>query len=404
VRERERRDATATDRPTSSAVGKETRCWPVSSAEDEEGLGYVRLTPEKTDDAEPSGDSKTSPSDHFGKYRDYWGIPIATGTRQTWDDLVREFKRYLADKETKSLGFEDDEGEYRFGDYTHRFMEPYVKRQYAEMKAFEEGAREDYGEDLTTVLLTLTASTTDSDGNPRPPVNHMMDVMDPWDYVRYELRRSLNADRKKDEREPIEDWEYLRILEPTTDDGDVMGGYTHMHVAVVCNGDVEQERFHSVIDKHVEKSPTAGESAHDYDNVIGVHDGNEIENLGAYLFEYLGKSYYGEDSKAYETAFDAMLWKREKRRFQPSEGAQEWMKEDEDEDEDKEWDFLGIVKNEHVEAFEESPYEDFGLFRASLDDDDNRPRSRHNKFRAIRQNDDPTDVVARSGEGDNPPP
>ena len=59
-----------------------------------------------------------------------------------------------------------------------------MKKQYAKMKAFERGAEEDYGEDLTTVLLTLTASTTDADGEPRPPVEHMRDVLEPWDYVR----------------------------------------------------------------------------------------------------------------------------------------------------------------------------------------------------------------------------
>jgi hypothetical protein len=84
-------------------------------------------------------------SDQFGKYRDYWGV-IVTGADQTWDDLVRGFKNYLAEKETQSLGFQNEEGEYRFGDYTHRFMEPYVKKQYAKMKAFERGAERVNGE------------------------------------------------------------------------------------------------------------------------------------------------------------------------------------------------------------------------------------------------------------------
>jgi hypothetical protein len=60
---------------------------------------------------------------------------------------------------------------------------------------------------LTTVPLTLTASTTDADGEP-PPVEHMRDVLEPWDCVRYGLRRSLNASRKKNDRESVEDSEY----------------------------------------------------------------------------------------------------------------------------------------------------------------------------------------------------
>ena len=36
----------------------------------------------------------------------------------------------------------------------------------------------------------------------------MRDVLEPWDCVRYELRRSLNASRKKNDRESVEDSEY----------------------------------------------------------------------------------------------------------------------------------------------------------------------------------------------------
>ncbi len=419
-----------------------------------EGLGSLRVTPAKDllrrSYSPPSGDSGTSPSNGFGKYRNYWGVPIVTGADQTWDDLVRDFKNYLADKKTQSLGFQNEEGEYRFGDYTHRFMEPYVKKQYAKMKAFERGSKQEYGTDLTTVLLTFTASTTDSDEKPRPPVEHMRDVLESWDYARYELRRSLNADREKDDREPVEDWEYLRILEPTTDEGDVMGGYTHVHVAVVCKGDVEAERFNSVIDKHVEKCPTAGESAHSYDRVIGVHDGQDIDNLGAYLFEYLGKSYtHGgseegdseeeepscEEPNAYETAFDALLWHTEKRRFQPSEGAQRWMKKPPEDEGEEDWSFIGIVKDEHVEAFKDAGilFDDFDEFREHISrgchtedlgdyddpeefwgsesslDDDSRPQSRHQKFRAIRADRSPMEFVIRNFRsyslvGDDAPP
>jgi len=269
------------------------------------------------------------------------------------------------------------------------------------MKAFEEGAEEEY-DDLTTIMLTFTASTTDEDGAPRPPVEHMHDVMDPWDCVRYELYHTLEADRKKDDYEPVDDWEYLRVLEPTTDDGDVMGGYTHQHVAVVIDGDVSEDRLESVIDKHVEKCSTATARAHQYDGVIGIHDGDDIENLGAYLFEYLGKSYYGEGKEAYETAFDALLWYTGKRRFQPSDGAQEWMKYDEDDEEnEKEWTYRGFVNETVLEEFRDSDHDDFKEFREARESRDNSA-AEFFKFKTRRADDDPSDVLDLAR--DTPPP
>jgi len=375
-------------------------------------LGSVRVSVQKTDDPEPSGDSEntegaqTENSEHFGKYRDYWGVPLVTGAEETWDDTIRDFKQYLAETASKRLYFRSEDDEERFGEYTHRFIDRYAERQYAEMKGFEEGAAEEY-DDLTTVMLTFTASTTDRDGDPRPPVEHMYDVMDPWDCVRYELYHTMEADRKKDNYQPVEDWEYLRVLEPTTDDGDVMGGYTHQHVAIVVDGDVSEERFKSVIDKHVEKCPTATARAHEYDDVIGVHDGAEIDNLGAYLFEYLGKSYYGEGKEAYETAFDALLWHTGKRRFQPSDGAQEWMKYDEDEEEDKkEWTFHGAVAGSLVEEYEASNLDDFNSFVESLEGDGST--AEFFKFKVRTGDETPFQFMIsarREGERlDNPPP
>jgi len=371
------------------------------SGAEAERLGSVRVSVQNSDEPTPSGDSEKPDSDYFGKFRDYWGVPLVHGAERTWDDLVRDFKGYVAETGSKRLYFRSDDGDDRFGEYTHRFMNRYTERQYAEMKSFEEGASEDY-DDLTTVMLTFTASTTERDDSPRPPIEHLRDVLEPWDCVRYELYHSMNADRQKDNCHPIEDWEYLRVLEPTTDDGDVMGGYAHQHVAVVVDGDVSKERFKSVIDKHVEKCPTATASAHQYDDVIGIHDGDDIENLGAYLFEYLGKSYYGEGAKAYETAFDALLWDTGKRRFQPSDGAQEWMKYDEGDEEDKkDWTFQGAVHKTILDEFRDSDHDDFKEFRGARETRDDSG-AEFFKFKVRRRDDEPSDVLDLAR--DAPPP
>jgi hypothetical protein len=91
------------------------------------------------------------------------------------------------------------------------------------------------------------------------------------------------------------------------------------------------------------------------------------------------------------------------------------------EDEEEDWSFIGIVKDEHVEAFKDSGvlFDDFDEFREhitagchtedlgdyddpeefwgseSSSDDDSRPQSRHQKFRAIRGDRPPPGFIAK---------
>jgi hypothetical protein len=277
-------------------------------------------------------------------------------------DTVAKWEQYREEKDEQSLVFVGDgarnAGEFLTVPYSHRFTDEYTRMQYAQMMDFCRGAVDEY-DDPHVVLLALTGSTTTPAGEMRAPFDHMDELLSSWDRgVRYELNHVMEADRKKDDYEAME-WEYLQIREPTTEAGDVPGGYLHIHPVIVCDGHPGRKRFERVIDKHVEKCELALPEGHEYDTSIQVMEADEIANLGAYLFKYLGKSWTGE-YEPHQRRFNAMLWESGRRRFQPSEGAQRWMRREEGSDGGS-YRFVGVGQNEKVAELAE--YDDVGDFR-----------------------------------------
>lgn len=290
-------------------------------------------------------------------------VSVRSGSPVGWGALVAGHRSYLAEKEDQWLVFEGDSRTNRhdlmFSPYSHRWTQGYTEKQYAEMQDFVRGAREEYDDPHMVMLPALTASTTDMVGNYRPPLDHFDQIKRSWSRgVRYELTHSMNADRKKD-RYPAMDWEYIQIWEPTTNQGGVPGGYAHCHPVVVCDGPVEAERFHSVVEKHVEKCDWAEMSGHDLDK-IDIQPMDEFDNPGAYLFKYLGKSWNQDDVPEYQRRFDALLYETGYRRFQPSDGARRWMDREGVESAES-WLFVGIGDGERVDALR--GYEDAREFR-----------------------------------------
>lgn len=152
----------------------------------------------------------------------------------------------------------------------------------------------------------------------------------------------------------------MKILEPTTNEGEVPGGYAHSPVGIVVDGEVSAERFESVIDRHLAECPGTLGQAHEMDNAIEVKRAGELNNPGAYLFKYLGKSWDMEEMEDYEERFAALLFEEGRQRFRASNGAQRWMKRDEEESESGDWIFAGIADEELVgELFEYEDHEDF---------------------------------------------
>lgn len=258
----------------------------------------------------------------------------------SWRESVRQWRDYIEETEDTDMVFQNGEtGEYATGSDPHRFASDYSAKQYAKLKDLERDIGRDFGKRLHTAMLQLTGSSTDDDGNPIPPVDHLHDLDQSWEAVRRELSRCLENKR----------WEYLAILEPHE------SGYLHIHIAVFVEGYVTRETFAPVIEAHLRNSPIAGEDAHqlDEDTVSVRHAGGDrdrddddhLDELACYLAEYLGT--YGEDplqAPDHQQMSNTVLWATGKQRWRPSQGAQSYMASFQREDGDSPWEAKGIVQ------------------------------------------------------------
>lgn len=275
-----------------------------------------------------------------------------------WDGLVAEFEVWLDEKDAQRLVFvEKVTGELLVVPASHRFQHDYTRMQRAKMGSFERGMREEF-DDPTLYLVSPTVSTTRL-GAPYPPttVDHLRPPIDVFDELK-EGWRSLYRKLRYELRDV--EHEYLWIFEPTTDDGGVPGGYPNFHIAIVTDGPLQRQRLERIVDHWVDSCPNAGASANSYEQTIKGGTFTD-DNIGAYLFKYLGKSWNREEITGYERRFNALLWETGYRRFQPSDGAQRWMKLTDDESDDREWSFSGVC--DASTAAELSEFDDHTEFR-----------------------------------------
>ena len=249
----------------------------------------------------------------------------------SWAAATDEWREWLQEaKDTRAI-FENQDGREKAVPLENRFMQERQKRTYAKFHDVARGAKERFGEALTTVMLTFTASTTSGAGDwDRCPANHLDDLLGSWPAVRRELHRALD-DRA---------WEYVRVLEPHE------SGHAHVHVALFIGGPVKPERFRPVMGAHVENTLAAGWEAHRPEgDAVSVHDGRHserVENIAAYVANYVMS--WGEDAieaPEHEQRFDALLWATGRRRWSMSDGAQEWAAFEEPEAEG-EWELTKI--------------------------------------------------------------
>lgn len=267
----------------------------------------------------------------------------------TWREAVWRWRQYIDESRETASVFENPDGDRVKHSTPNRFVAEYADQQYAKLKDLERGLRDEYGKRLHTVMLTLTASTTDETGDPIPPIDHLEGLLESWDAVRRAMQRCV-GDRR---------FERLAILEPHK------SGYLHVHIAVFVDGVVTREQFFPAIESHVENCELAGWDAHDLedeDTISVQHVGTDrtrwrwyhsifegadyeradIENLGSYLAEYLG-TYSGDplDAPEQQQMADAVLWLTGRQRWRPSNGAQQYMAQEES-DEITEWEFVGV--------------------------------------------------------------
>jgi hypothetical protein len=228
----------------------------------------------------------------------------------------------------------------------NRFTPEYREMLYARAQALERGLRKDWGSMLHTVMVTLTCSTTDEQGRPKPLVDHLLELLSSWEAVRRALSRVFDG----------RDWEYLAILEPHE------SGHAHIHLGVFVRGPVVAEQFQDVLDAHLRNCPGAGEEAH---QIGGESDSvrvkrashpsrsDGIENLGAYLASYMAGEYGAEATQmpCHVQRFYAAVWATGTQWFRPSNGAQEYMQPPDEDDpgQSVDWELVGIAPDGDLE-------------------------------------------------------
>jgi hypothetical protein len=277
----------------------------------------------------------------------------------SWYDVVRQWERYIEDKKDLEHVLENQDNERLFIDNSHRFDSDYKNKQMAEFYSVEEAALDEYGkEGLTTVMLTFSASPF-KNGHLINPVSHIDSLLDrkkgSWYAVKSAISRVLSG----------YDYEYMRILEPQTDEGKYhSSGYPHMHLALMINDpsdSLDPQDFEPVMNAHIRNCETAGSAAHKVQSdAVSINPYSEEEggNIGSYLTSYLGKTVDSDPLEAdiWFKRFLALLWGSNRRRVGFSNGANEWKnsgdskedKEDGQEDEENDssdpddWDYVGI--------------------------------------------------------------
>lgn len=241
-----------------------------------------------------------------------------------WRTVVHRWRSAVNDNRDNWAKFENEADEEVVAELTDRFSPKRHKKRYAQLKDLSRRIEREWGR-VHTVMLTLTASSTDEDGEPRPPVDHLEDLDESKDAVNSALSRVLDGMQ----------WE--RVVIPEQHES----GYVHWHWAVFVNGPVSAGDFQPVLDSHVGNCPSAGRDAHradppgDSEGAVSVRSG--VDNLAAYLTSYM----LSADEEFSQDPLDAseerqmmlaLLWATNKRYWRPSDGAQFWMRHEPDEE------------------------------------------------------------------------
>jgi hypothetical protein len=230
-----------------------------------------------------------------------------------WHRVVSAFRSWHQDYLGSHIEFENSDGDLVRTELENSYMPSYGDRYYAKLKDLERGIDRRWN-DLTTVMLTLSASTLNADGKPRCPADHMREVAAGWRTARKQLHQMLDGRR----------WTYARVWEPTSGDGHGPAGYGHMHIAVfVENGDgLEASAFRPMMRSYVSECESAGWDAHDPADAVSVN--HDLNNVGSYISEYIGA--YGEDLMGrpmHVQAFYATCWASRTRRVEFANDAQD---------------------------------------------------------------------------------
>jgi len=225
--------------------------------------------------------------------------------------VVNEWRDWFEGYRHAHIEYTDPDGETVRTPLENSYQPEYGKRYYAKLKGLEREVERQW-EDLTTVMLTFSATSQNAEGNRRCIADHMRGIADGWDTARKALHRVLGGFG----------WEYARVWEPHK------SGYGHLHVAVFVedtSDEIVAEQFRPVMQSYVNRVGPAGSAAHGLD-AVGMGDAvsvnREVNNLGTYISEYIG--IFGEEPTerpVSEQTFYATCWATGTRRVDFSNGA-----------------------------------------------------------------------------------
>jgi hypothetical protein len=236
-----------------------------------------------------------------------------------WYRVLNEWRDWYSDYLNSHIEYEDEDGNIARTRLENSYQPRYGDRYYAKLKGLEReiGRRM---EDVTTVMLTDSASTLTISGQPRASADHMRDIAGGWDAQRKALHRVLEE----------YNWEYCRIWEPHPGGERGAAGYGHMHIGLFIedsDNEIEAELFEPAMRSYYENCDPAGWEAHKPENAVSVS--HNLDNMASYLSEYIGV--YGDDPldrPLHEQMFYATTWATNTRRVEFSNGAQDLINAD----------------------------------------------------------------------------
>ncbi len=213
------------------------------------------------------------------------------------------------------------------GSYIHRWTEVYRKRQLARLYKLDDWWKENKG---PVTMLTLT---TYQDGEySRSMKGELVSIeesfeilKDGWDKLSKILRKYLPG------------IPYIWVVEPHKT------GYPHRHVILftAVPEDLQEKIKHLWSEKYC-----AGSMDHGVDFTLTTPD-EDIDCIRNYLMKYIAKGFISTGSKFTETpwtkqelVYNAIIWDKKYRTFQPSRALQKVMKKEEKEN-DAFWWFMG---------------------------------------------------------------
>lgn len=159
-------------------------------------------------------------------------------------------------------------------------------------------------EEPATIMISRTASSTDEEGEPIPPVEHDRAIQDAWSGSGG-VYRTLYHQLKEAGLKLGEHAEYHKQAEPHPGGG-AATGYSHEHAVILVDLAATDKNLEelaaavgeAVIDKHVEVCDGAEFSAHDYteadsytgageDSPIAAQRIEDLEDPAGYICEYV---------------------------------------------------------------------------------------------------------------------